>query len=255
MKREALDALQTLPMEQLIAGLGSGFQTSPVVDGASLPQHVFDPVATAISANIPLLIGSTETEVTWSVNTDYTPIETDDALRARIARALRSDADAAGKVDGDLQSRPPECQPARSRAHRRDRCVEFPQGHRSRGRAQGSSRPGARLHVSLPVVLAGERRPAARDALHGDSVRVQHARHDAVDHRRRRGPASAVGRHERRVGAFARSGNPNHPGIPRWEPFTQSARHTMMFNPRNAAALRRSVPLTEREALAAARAR
>ena len=57
----------------------------------SLPHDVFDPAATPLSATIPLLIGSTETEVTWSVNTDYTPPADDAALRARIARdAARS---------------------------------------------------------------------------------------------------------------------------------------------------------------------
>jgi para-nitrobenzyl esterase len=29
--------------------------------------------------------------------------------------------------------------------------------------------------------------------------------------------------------AFARTGNPNHSGLPRWEPFTASERHTLMF--------------------------
>src|SRR5262249_45417133 len=54
-------------------GAGGGFNAAPVVDGASLPNNVFDPAATELSADVPLLIGSTETEVTWSVNTDYTP--------------------------------------------------------------------------------------------------------------------------------------------------------------------------------------
>ena len=30
--------------------------------------------------------------------------------------------------------------------------------------------------------------------------------------------------------AFARSGDPNHAGLPRWEPFTPAHRATMMFN-------------------------
>jgi para-nitrobenzyl esterase len=76
-----------VPTEQLIAAL-QGFTTSPVVDGTSLPHDVFDPTATAIAASVPLLIGSTETEVTWSVNADHTPIADDAALRARVkARA------------------------------------------------------------------------------------------------------------------------------------------------------------------------
>src|SRR5205814_2019869 len=30
--------------------------------------------------------------------------------------------------------------------------------------------------------------------------------------------------------AFARTGNPNHKGIPKWEPFTEMQRATMIFN-------------------------
>ena len=30
--------------------------------------------------------------------------------------------------------------------------------------------------------------------------------------------------------AFARSGDPNHAGLPRWEPFTADRRATMMLN-------------------------
>src|SRR5262245_32834153 len=93
-KIDALDALHTLPMEHIVAAL-QGFQTSPVADNPSLPHDVFDPIATAVSAGIPLLIGSTETEVTWSVNTDYTPIDDDTALAARMSKALRVAPEAA----------------------------------------------------------------------------------------------------------------------------------------------------------------
>src|SRR5439155_4871465 len=74
LKPNQVDDLQKLPMADLIAALQAprGFAASPVVDGTSLPHDVFNPIATAISANVPLLIGSTETEVTWNVNTDYT---------------------------------------------------------------------------------------------------------------------------------------------------------------------------------------
>src|SRR5205814_1510214 len=70
-------------------GGGGGFAASPVVDGKSLPHDVFNPAASTLSANIPLLIGSTETEVTWNVNTDYTPPSDEAALRERVKRALR----------------------------------------------------------------------------------------------------------------------------------------------------------------------
>src|SRR5262245_31839563 len=73
---------------------GGGFAASPVVDGKSLPRDVFSPAATTLSLDLPLLIGSTETEVTWNVNTDYTVPPDAAALRERVKRSLRSADDA-----------------------------------------------------------------------------------------------------------------------------------------------------------------
>src|SRR5947208_1308872 len=77
---------------------GGGFAASPVVDGKSLPHDVFSPTATTLSENVPLLIGSTETEVTWNVNTDYTVPADEAALRERIKRTARIDDLQADKV-------------------------------------------------------------------------------------------------------------------------------------------------------------
>ena len=94
LKPNQADALQKLPVEQVLAAMQpagggrGGFATSPVVDGRSLPRDVFNPSATPLSASVPLLIGSTETEVTWSVNTDYTA----PADLAGAARAPRQNA-------------------------------------------------------------------------------------------------------------------------------------------------------------------
>ena len=92
LKPTQADDLQKLPVEQVLAAMQApgggrgGFATSPVVDGVSLPHDVFSPAATPLSGSIPLLIGSTETEVTWSVNTDYTAPADAAALRTRMAR-------------------------------------------------------------------------------------------------------------------------------------------------------------------------
>src|SRR6266545_2252235 len=127
LKGHEVDELQSLPMEQILSALqpragaptpptttgapegarggrgggrggGGGFNASPVVDGKSLPHDVFNPTATSLSANVPLLIGSTETEVTWNVNTDYTPPADDAALRERVKRTLRTDDAQADRV-------------------------------------------------------------------------------------------------------------------------------------------------------------
>jgi len=227
-KRDALDALHTLSMEQVLAGL-QGFQTSPVVDGASLPHDVFDPVATATSANIPLLIGSTETEVTWSVNTDYTPIEDDGALRARIAKALRIEPDAAGKVMDVYKA-------GRPNASRLDLAliVETDASAFRRGtdlEAERKSVPGQapvymyRFQWYSPVSGGRLRAMHCMDIpfVFNTLDTTQSITGDGADRRPLSEAMSGA------WAAFAKTGNPNHAGVPRWPPFTGSQRHTMMF--------------------------
>src|SRR6185312_10443409 len=69
---------------------GVMFQLGPVVDGRSLPAHVFDPAASELSSNVPLMIGSTETEVTWSNTIKLDPLD-DAALRARVRDTVKTD--------------------------------------------------------------------------------------------------------------------------------------------------------------------
>jgi para-nitrobenzyl esterase len=257
LKPNQVDDLQTLPMEQLIGALqarnatppdaavarpstgsgragrgggGGGFAASPVVDGASLPHDVFNPVATAISASVPLLIGSTETEVTWNVNTDYTEPADDAALRDRVKRTLRTDNAQADHVVAIYRK-------GRPRATNLDLALiietdasQFRSGtdiQAERKAALGrapvymyrfqwySPVSGGRLRamhcmdipfvfenvdISRPVVGDGQDRYALADTMSRAWV------------------------------AFARSGNPNHKGLPSWDPFTAERRATMIFN-------------------------
>ena len=74
----------------------------PVVDGHYLPTHPFDPVAPAISKNIPIIVGLNKDEA--SSVSEHLPLDQatkifnlDDAgLRQRVAKVLRDKAD---KVD------------------------------------------------------------------------------------------------------------------------------------------------------------
>lgn len=228
-KPSALDALATLPTEQFIAAL-QGFNTAPVVDAASLPHDVFDPSATSLSADVPLLIGSTETEVTWSVNADYTPIGDDAALRSRVKRALRlADDAAADRIIGIYKA-------GRPHASRLDLAfiVETDvSGFRTGTNLQAERKAAAgrapvymyRFQWYSPVSDGRLRAmhcmdiPFVFDNLDNSESIIG----DGPD---RRAVADAM---SNAWVAFARSGDPNHTRLPRWEPFTASQRHTMMF--------------------------
>jgi para-nitrobenzyl esterase len=236
LKPNQADVLQTLSVEQLLAAMApagggrGGFATSPVVDGVSLPHDVFSPAATPLSAAIPLLIGSTETEATWSVNTDYTVPADAAALRARITRTLRvDDARAQSLVDVYRNGRP--------KASLLDLALIMETD-------ASQFRTG--------VDLEAERKSAAARApvymyrfqwyspVSGGRLRAMHCMDipfafDNVDNSQpivgsgadRQGLADRM---SRAWVAFARGGDPSHAGLPHWEPFTATGRSTMMLN-------------------------
>ena len=69
-----VDELQKLPMERLLAAIdnrgqgaagGGPFVLAPVVDGKNLPRDPWDPTAPDVSADVPVIIGSVNTEGTF----------------------------------------------------------------------------------------------------------------------------------------------------------------------------------------------
>lgn len=93
-----LDRLQQLSAQQIqdayysdpaIQGLGSG----PVVDGSVIPGHPWDPTAPAYSADVPLMMGSTETENGWIGPPPYELSDEDtlDRFTARLADGNSTD--------------------------------------------------------------------------------------------------------------------------------------------------------------------
>jgi para-nitrobenzyl esterase len=102
-KPDRIAEIQKLPLERImvaqgdvnrklgsfIPGMIQGF--SPVVDGVSLPQHPFDPVAPAISADVPLLIGFNRTELTLFAAGDPSLFSLDEAGLQRHVKLLFGD--------------------------------------------------------------------------------------------------------------------------------------------------------------------
>jgi para-nitrobenzyl esterase len=91
LKPGQVEELQKLPFEQLMAATTPGstppLNFAPVVDGRTLPTDPFDPAAPELSAQVPLLIGSVETEVTFFPRQVLDPID-GDSLNARLKQTL-----------------------------------------------------------------------------------------------------------------------------------------------------------------------
>jgi len=232
-KPAELDKIATLPLAQLIdavqPGNGGGFAAAPVVDGSSLPHDVFNPEATGLSSKIPLLIGSTETEVTWRVGTDYTAPADVDALRARVQKSLSTDAARAqGIVDAAREARP--------RATLLDLAliIETDASGFRTGVETQAERKATRGDAAVYVYRFDWYSPVG-----GGRLRAMHCMDipfvfDTIDECQSMvgSGADRRGLADRMSGAwvaFARTGNPNHALLPKWEPFAAASRQTMMF--------------------------
>ena len=98
--------LHRMPTEQLLGAL-RGLNFSPVVDGKNLPAGPFDPVSSPLSAGVPLLCGSAETEVAWARGAIIDDID-DAALKQQVKQDVRgiSDAEADQLIAAYRKGRP-----------------------------------------------------------------------------------------------------------------------------------------------------
>ena len=84
--------LQQVPIDKLLAAMGSGTRFGPVVDGSALPHDPFDPEAPTESLDVPILVGTTETEGSYFAPPELLTLD-EAAARARLRERLQSDGD------------------------------------------------------------------------------------------------------------------------------------------------------------------
>lgn len=242
LSRGQLDRLQSLPVETLLAAQnriaatpsddGALIATTfyPVVDGRTLPAHPFDPVAPDVSADVPLLVGSTETEVTPYMTAEL--LEPLDAagLRRRVRETLRVDDATADQVIALYRSNRPQASEADlAIIIATDNSVMRHSGHMTSERkaAQGRAPAYAYYFQWYSPVRDGKLR-----SMHGLELPFVFDHVDAATFMVGTG-ADRYALAERMSAAwtaFARTGDPNHPGLPAWKPFTAGERATMVFD-------------------------
>jgi para-nitrobenzyl esterase len=231
LKPNQVDELQKMPQAQLLQAMRGvpGLQLSPVTDGRTLPADPFDPVASAISANVPLMIGSTETEVTWSVNTNYDPLD-DGALRARVKESLKADDAGADKLIAVYKKGRPKASNLDLFLILSTDASNFRSGTDTiaERKAASSQAPVYKYYFQWYSPVR-EGKPRSFHTLDIPFVFqnvdiAQSMTGTGADRQPLADKMSAT------WAAFARSGNPNHKGLPHWQPFNESQRATMIFN-------------------------
>jgi para-nitrobenzyl esterase len=250
----SLSELQALPLDRLMSAyfetvrrmnvdeMTMGF--SPTVDGTAVPRHPFHPTAAAASEDVPLIIGSTRTELT-SQTDDAAFSLTDDAMRARIEALV-------GATSGELIELYAKANPGATPS---ELYFLIASDHRygapvmkiaERRAALGAGAvylyyfrwetpyDGGRLKsphtIEIPFVF--------------DNVESSRLTADAPD-----APALADKVSDAWI-AFARTGDPNTPKLPPWPAFDAQRRSTMVFD--NVSAVRNDPLREQRVAMFAA---
>jgi len=229
-----VDKLQAMSVQQLVAaasarGPGSrALRLAPVVDGATLPANPFDPVAPAMSADVPLLVGSTQDEVGFFAGFPLDPIP-ESQLAARLKQTLRTSDANVQRVIAAYRKDQPGIQPI-------DIVEEVASDRFAWTRALTQAERKAALGAA-PVYMYYFK---WESPVRGGKLKAFHTLDipfvfDNVDIGRSM-TGSGKDRYalERRMSgawaAFARSGNPNTSGLPHWPAFDAQRRATMFLD-------------------------
>jgi para-nitrobenzyl esterase len=234
-----VDQLQSTPIERLIAAQGAALRTAfpqsaipgggggwrPTADGKFLPQQPFDPVAPAISASVPMLIGTVLNEQTHAINHPEYESMTEDEVRKRVAERY---GDKGAAMVETYRKAYPKAKPfdVMSRlfaAPSRQNAVVQAQRKTTLEAASAylywftwqtpvlDGRPRAFHCSELPFVFDNTDRCAAMTGGTPEARALGAKMADAWI-------------------AFARKGDPNHPGLPKWPVFNATAGPVMIFD-------------------------
>jgi para-nitrobenzyl esterase len=242
LSRAQLGELQMLPFRQLIAAIGPAqkkvgptssplfdrYDFGPVVDGAVLPAHPFDPAATAISADIPVLVGGVKDEMAIYLAPDDRVWErrlTEDELRARIATVAEGATD---RVLATYRKLFPAATPSDhliailTDSNHRLRSTTLAERKAAQGRA-----PVWLYSFNWETPVFGGR----LKAFHALDVPFVFETIDAVGATDRGEVAHDLSRRMAATWtAFARTGNPDNPAIPHWPAYAASDRATLVLD-------------------------
>ena len=230
---EPLTALQELPDDQLVDVVREQpqlmFALGPSTDETILPTHPFEPEAPALSADIPMMLGTTETEVVFM---PFAPLDTID--EATLHASLR---EFTGLADSDIVTL--------IDAYRR----EYP-NHDNTYLYQVL---GSDWLMGADCVLVTERKTAQGAApawlyywtrhtnARGGKLRAPHTvdvpyAFDTLDQKPpivgQTGPADQIvaDRMSRTWATFARTGNPNSTAIPDWPAYDMESRPVLVID-------------------------
>jgi para-nitrobenzyl esterase len=233
-----LDALLAMPVQPLIAALdavdpimGGGVYFGPVLDMKWLARHPFWPDANPQSRGVPMMLGNVHDETRAFISPDSPKVQglTWDNIAERIAPELRIDI-LPEWVVSQYRQQFPTWSPA-------DIFYAATTSGRSwRGQvieAEARARAGAPGFVYQ--VDFSSRTDPRRGAFHTMDIPLVFGTLDATGSQTGTGAdarAASAAMQDAFV-AFARTGDPNHAGLPHWPHYDLATRSTMVFDVRS----------------------
>jgi|HubBroStandDraft_4_1064222.scaffolds.fasta_scaffold63333_1 para-nitrobenzyl esterase len=226
-KEGDIAALRAIPAQQILEATAKipGLAGGPVLDGSEITRDPFTPDAPEISADVPILVGWCKDE--WTIFTAGEPWFghlTEEELQKRVA----SLGEPGQKILAALRHAYPNYSPTYL-------YVEMLSGRVMFGSEVLAARKAAQSAAPAYVYMVTWETP-----VNGGSFKTPHTMeipfmlysYDKV--RTFVGPGPQPKHMADQIGgawvAFARTGKPDHPGIPHWPEFNASTRPVMVFN-------------------------
>ncbi len=241
LKNNEIDKLQTIPAQQVLEALdklpgrpaggiagtprGAIMRFSPVVDGKFYPTHPFDPIAAPTAAGIPLIIGTNRDEsATFLAGDPRRRRLTEEELHQRLTPLLGNKLEKVLKV---YKKTRPQATPwdlligIQSEGTRRSSITL------AERKAAGSPAPVFMYLVTYESNFMG----GLFKSGHGIEIPYVFDIVDDVPMAGNRPDRQELAKAMSGAWiALAHTGNPSHPGIPKWEPFSAKNRNTMLFD-------------------------
>ncbi len=197
----------------------------PTVDGLTLPYHPFDPGAPILSADVPLLTGTNLHEFVSGVDRPDAGGMTAEDLNRLVMEEFGSDGEA---IIAAYRQDYPKAGPFdlyATIAASRMRIPAFAQA--SRKAALKAAPAYAYIYSWRTPIL--DNRPGS---FHASEISFAFDNAELCDHYSAGSPeALALSKQISTAWAnFARTGNPNHSGLPHWPAYTPESRATMYFD-------------------------
>ena len=223
LKPNQADELQKLPAAKLLDAMtATRIRLGPVVDGKALPRDPFDPTAPEVSADVPVMIGTAETEGTYFATPDLLSLD-ESAVRSRLRERLGGDSD---RIVDLFRTNRPKATPSELYFT----ILAFPT------KANVQAERKAALGKAPAYLYCMNWRTPVQDGtrLSPHCLELPFVFNNVWHMPELVGTGPEIQPLADKVSgawaAFARTGNPNHSGIPQWPAFNANQRATMFIN-------------------------